>query len=140
MIRPTIGAISTVPYAESSYLRKDTKNNPYYKDAHVQLAKAARQFFDQYVTPQAIEHELSGERPTVELIKRMGRDGLNHLRLGPGKHLKGVKVLGVQGDNLDYFHEKILHEEVAKTGARGCACQRPGVAWSRLRTAGQICK
>ena len=116
MILPQIGAISKVPYAESSYLRDDTKvrlrsvscsyfrqTNPYYKPSHIKLAKAARAFFDEYVAPEAAEHELSGERPTVELIKRMGKAGINHMRLGPGKHLHGVTCLGIPGEEIDFF-------------------------------------
>ena len=103
MILPQIGAVSKVPYAESSFLRDDTKTNPYYKPSHIKLAKAARAFFDEYVAPEAAEHELSGERPTVELIKRMGKAGINHMRLGPGKHLHGVTCLGIPGEEIDFF-------------------------------------
>ena len=42
------------------------------------------------------------------------------MRLGPGKHLKGLKLLGdVKPEEFDYFHELIITQELARLGARG---------------------
>lgn len=42
------------------------------------------------------------------------------MRLGPGKHLHGRKLLGgVKGEEYDYFHELIISQEVARLGTRG---------------------
>jgi len=120
-ILPVDGANSSVPYGEPLYLRPGF-SNPYYKKSHYDLQKAARLFFDENIREEAMEHEKSGERPTVELVKKMGQPGieLNAMRLGPGKHLHGRKLLGgVKGEEFDSFHELILSQEVARLGARG---------------------
>lgn len=67
-------------------------------------------------------HELNNKRPTVELIKLMGTDKwhLNAMRLGPGKHLKGLTLPGgVKGEDFDYFHELIITQELSRIGSRG---------------------
>jgi len=120
-ILPVDGANSSVPYGDPLYLRPGF-SNPYYKKSHYDLQKAARLFFDENIREEAMEHEKSGERPTVELVKKMGQPGieLNAMRLGPGKHLHGRKLLGgVKGEEFDSFHELILSQEVARLGARG---------------------
>lgn len=54
---------------------------------------------DEFVTPDSREKEESGERPDVKLIQHMGELGIQHMRLGPGKHLHGVKLpAGVKGE------------------------------------------
>lgn len=60
--------------------------------------------------PEAVEHEESGERPSKELITKFGQPGIeiNAMRIGPGKHLHGRKLLGgVKGEEFDYFHEYV---------------------------------
>lgn len=51
-------------------------NSPYYKESHYALQKAARLFFDQHVKPEALAHETSNKRPSVELIAKMGQEGV----------------------------------------------------------------
>ncbi|KIK20677.1 hypothetical protein PISMIDRAFT_12760 [Pisolithus microcarpus 441] len=43
------------------------------------------------------------------------------MRLGPGKHLKGLTLMGgiVKPEEFDYFHELILNTELAHFGTRG---------------------
>jgi len=45
------------------------------------------------------------------------------MRVGPGKHLKGRKLLHgtVSPEEFDYFHELILDQEAARHGQRGFA-------------------
>lgn len=74
-ILPSIGANSPVPYGEPLYLRAGF-SSPYYKESHYALQKAARAFFDEFIKPEALEHEESGERPTKELISKMGQPGI----------------------------------------------------------------
>ena len=45
--------------------------------------------------------------------------GLWGIRIGAGPHLKGYSCLGRPGESLDYFHEKIAHEEFARLGLPG---------------------
>ncbi len=52
----------------------------------------------------------------------MGQDGinLNAMRLGPGKHLHGLKLLGdVIPQEFDYFHELVIAQEMARGLTRG---------------------
>ena len=61
-------------------------------------------------------------QPTVELIHKMGSDGINinAMRLGPGKHLHGLNLLsGLDGKKFDYFHELVVTQELVRCGARG---------------------
>jgi len=115
------GENSVVPYGEPLYLTKGF-TSPYYKESHYALQKAARHFFDTHIQPEALAHEANGKRPTPELVKKMGAPGveLNAMRLGPGRHLHGRKLLGgVKGEEYDYFHELIISQEVARLGTRG---------------------
>jgi len=42
----------------------------------------------------------------VELIQRCGELFINHMRMGPGKHLHGLTLPGgLKGEDFDYFHE-----------------------------------
>lgn len=95
---------STVPYAEPSSIRPGWKESPYYKESHKKLRIAMREFVNTYIRPEAVEHEESGERPSKELWKRMGDVGMLPLRLGPGKHLKGLKLFaGLKPEEVDYL-------------------------------------
>ena len=43
------------------------------------------------------------------------------MRMGPGKHLKGLTLMGgiVKPEEFDYFHEMIMGQETARVHARG---------------------
>jgi len=121
IILPQTATLSPVPFAEPTWLSKGY-HSPYYSDGHRRFQKEMRYFFDTYVKKEAAEHELSEKRPTIELIKRMGTPEwhLNTMRLGPGKHLHGLKLpSGLRGEDFDYFHELIITQEVSRIGARG---------------------
>ena len=114
------GELSTVPYAEPLWLAPPFKS-PYYNDSHRSLRKAARLFTDKYVTPEARECEDTGRHISQELIDRMAKDGVLHMRMGPGKHLQGVELLGgaVKPEQFDYFHDLVLTQEMIRANARG---------------------
>ena len=79
-----------------------------------------REFTDTYVMPVAEKCEATGERPDVDLVKRMGANGLNPMRLGPGKHLAGRKLFAdIKPEEFDYFHEMIITQELSRCGCRG---------------------
>jgi len=121
IIVPQVATLSPVPYAEPAWLSKGY-HSPYYNDSHRKLQKEMRYFFDTHVTREAQMHELNNKRPTVELIKLMGtpRWHLNAMRLGPGKHLKGLTLPGgLKGEEFDYFHELIITQEISRIGSRG---------------------
>ncbi|KAF8253985.1 acyl-CoA dehydrogenase NM domain-like protein [Wilcoxina mikolae CBS 423.85] len=113
-----IGALSTVPYAEPSWLVPLFKS-PYYNDSHRRLQKAAREFTDTVVRPEALRVEEVGEIPSREFFARCCEEGITPMRLGPGGHLKGRKLFaGIEAEEFDYFHELVLNQELAMSHAR----------------------
>ncbi|KAF1988319.1 acyl-CoA dehydrogenase NM domain-like protein [Aulographum hederae CBS 113979] len=119
VIEQVPGALSTVPYAEPTWLRPEFKS-PYYKESHRKLQKAMRLFTDKYVTPEAQEKERDGTYISQELIDRMAENGILAMRLGPGKHLHGKTFMGaVKGEEFDYFHDLVVAQEMVRANARG---------------------
>jgi hypothetical protein len=114
------GDLSPVPYAEPLWLSPVFKN-PYYNESHHKLRKAMRLFQDKHITPEAQIREADGKYISQELIDRMAKAGLLHMRLGPGKHLHGVNLLdgAVKGEEFDYFHDLIMSQEGVRSNARG---------------------
>lgn len=88
---PTAGTLSLVPHAEPGWLSKGYKS-PYYDASHYALQAATRLFFDTEVKRYAREWEASGQRPSLELMELMGKEGveINAMRMGPGKHVRPV--------------------------------------------------
>lgn len=126
------GDLSLVPHAEPTWLSKGYYS-PYYSDSHRALQKAAREFYESYVKPEAIEGEATGERVSQELLKRMGSEGveLTAMRMGPGKHLHGKKLLGgVDGAEYDYFvcirSHGVTRTQLIPDAARTCHRARDG--------------
>ena len=138
---PTPGALSPVPFGEPAWLSEGF-TSPYYKDSHRKLQKYMRDFTDEHVKEEAAAHEKSGERPTVELVQRMGSELINHMRMGPTKLLPGLILpTGLKGEDFEcvlrllrplarsdlrllahsYFHELIVSQELVRTGTRGYA-------------------
>lgn len=117
--KPEAGAPSKVPYAEPMWLTPNYYS-PYYNDSHRALQKAIRAYVDERVFEVAQRCEDNGKRPDVELVQEMGANGLNAMRMGPGKHLYGRKLFGgVKGEDFDYFHELVITQELVRMGARG---------------------
>lgn len=56
-----------------------------------------------------------------ELIDKMAETNILALRLGPGKHLHGRKILdgAVEGKDVDYFHDLLVGQELSRPAARG---------------------
>ncbi|KAI0303609.1 peroxisomal acyl-CoA-dehydrogenase [Multifurca ochricompacta] len=117
-----VGGLSGVPYAEPTYLTKGF-HSPYYTENHKAFQKVVRKFFDEVVYPDAQERELDGKRPSQEVFDKMAEVNLHAMRLGPGKHLKGLSLFHglVKPEEFDYFHELIITQEMIRTGARGYA-------------------
>ncbi|KAI2469475.1 acyl-CoA dehydrogenase NM domain-like protein [Annulohypoxylon bovei var. microspora] len=120
VVTPKPGDLSLVPYAEPLWLAPAYKS-PYYGDSHRRLQRAMRVFTDTYITPEAQARELDGQRISQELVERMSKVGMLHMRLGPGKHLHGVELLdgAVRGEEFDYFHDLIMAQEGVRANARG---------------------
>lgn len=120
VIKQEPGDLSLVPYAEPTWLTPQFKS-PYYKDSHRRLQKAIRIFTDKYVYPEAQECEKTGKHISQELIDRMSKAGILHMRLGPGKHMHGLSLMdgAVKGEEFDYFHDMIVGQEMVRANARG---------------------
>ncbi|KAI0661494.1 acyl-CoA dehydrogenase [Cubamyces menziesii] len=118
------GAVSKVPYAEPTWLSEGFKS-PYYKESHRRLQQAVRKFVDEVVYPDAQDRELDGKRPSQSVLDKMAELNLHAMRMGPGKHLKGLTLMGgiVSPEEFDYFHEGshqlVISQEIARCGARG---------------------
>ncbi|KAH9003058.1 peroxisomal acyl-CoA-dehydrogenase [Lactarius hatsudake] len=95
-----IGGLSKVPYGEPTYLTEGF-HSPYYTDV--------RKFFDEVVS--------TGKRPSQEVFDKMAEVNLHAMRLGPGKHLKGLSLF----NGLVKPEELIITQELIRTGSRGYA-------------------
>uniref|UniRef100_A0A0B7KIW9 Cytochrome b5 heme-binding domain-containing protein n=1 Tax=Bionectria ochroleuca TaxID=29856 RepID=A0A0B7KIW9_BIOOC len=120
VITPQPGDLSPVPYAEPLWLSPPFRS-PYFKDSHRRLQRALREFAQKYLYEEAWKNEASGEYISQETIERMSKAGMMHMRMGPGKHLHGVELLGgaVKGEEYDYFHDLVSAQEMARIMARG---------------------
>ncbi|KAF5327227.1 hypothetical protein D9619_004911 [Psilocybe cf. subviscida] len=114
------GELSKVPYAEPTWLA-DGYHNPYYTENHRAFQKAVRNFVDEVITPDAAKHEEDGKPPSQEVLDAMAKFNIHAMRMGPGKHLKGLELMDglVKPEQFDYFHELIITQELARSGRRG---------------------
>ncbi|KAH9926830.1 acyl-CoA dehydrogenase/oxidase [Amylocystis lapponica] len=86
------GMISQVPYAEPTWLSKGYYS-PYHKESHRRFQREVRKFMDEIVLPDALLHEEDGKRPSLSVIQKMADLNLHAMRMGPGKHLKGLTLM-----------------------------------------------
>lgn len=116
---PTPGQLSQVPYAEPTWLSKGYYS-PYYTDNHRKFQKATREFFETVVAPEAAKADEGGKKISQEVVDKMAEVNIIAMRLGPGKHLKGRNLMGgiVKPEEFDYFHEAIIHNELARVCSR----------------------
>lgn len=120
VITPQPGDLSLVPYAEPLWLSPHFKS-PYFKDSHRKLQRSIRIFTEQIIKPEALECEATGRHISQEVIDKMSKAGILHMRLGPGKHLHGVNLLDgvVKGEEFDYFHDLVASQEMCRPMMRG---------------------
>lgn len=116
---PQPGELSRVPYAEPTWLTSGYYS-PYYSENHRKFQTAVRAFFTTVVQPEAIKCEDSGKRIPQEVVDKMSETNIIAMRLGPGKHLQGRSLMGriVKPEEFDYFHESIIHAELARVSSR----------------------
>ncbi|KDR74525.1 hypothetical protein GALMADRAFT_71018 [Galerina marginata CBS 339.88] len=116
---PTPGELSKVPYAEPTWLIEGYYS-PYYSDNHRKFQTAVREFFETVVKPESIKCEESGKKISQEVVNKMAEANIIAMRLGPGKHLHGRSLIGgiVKPEEFDYFHEGIIHAELARVSSR----------------------
>lgn len=85
----------------------------------ITLTSDMRKFITEVVAPDAQACEENGKRPSKSVLDQMAANGMNRMRMGPGKHLHGRDLMGVPGEKFDYFHELIVNQEFALCGGRG---------------------
>ncbi|PIL36630.1 hypothetical protein GSI_00319 [Ganoderma sinense ZZ0214-1] len=114
------GELSGVPYAEPAWLSQGF-HSPYYNDNHRRFQKEVRKFFEEVVLPDAVKCEDNGKRISQDVVDKLCENNIPAMRIGPGKHLKGRKLMGgiVTPEEFDHFHELIINFEVGRLGTRG---------------------
>lgn len=114
------GELSKVPYAEPTWLVAGFYS-PYFNESHRTFQKVIRKFFDEVIVPDAVAREEDGKPPSKSVIEAMAKCNLPAMRMGPGKHLKGLELMGgiVKPEEFDYFHEMIINQELARHSKRG---------------------
>lgn len=120
LIRYDPEEVSQVPYAEPTWLAPGYFS-PYYTQNHRQFQKAMRKFFVEVVAPDAQACEDNGKRLSQDVVDKLGALNIIAMRFGPGKHLKGLTLMGgiVKPEEFDYFHESIVLSELGRLGTRG---------------------
>ncbi|KAF7316895.1 Cytochrome b5 heme-binding domain-containing protein [Mycena chlorophos] len=133
------GAISSVPYAEPTWLAPGGYHSPYYKEHHRRFQKVYRRFVEDVVVPDAQARESDGQAPSKHVVEEMCRLNILAMQIGPGKHLNGrvlmdglisheevggcrdstVKRTDVTYTQFDPFIELIITQSAAKLHARG---------------------
>ncbi|CDH52513.1 acyl-dehydrogenase [Lichtheimia corymbifera JMRC:FSU:9682] len=113
------GSLTKVPYGEPSAWMGF--RSPYYTESHIKFRSAVRKIVDELI-PEAQELENAGGRIPDEFQQKLGETGLLAANIGPGKWLRDFNVKlpgGISPEEYDYFHETIVHEEMARMGAKG---------------------
>lgn len=116
---------SSIPYAEIMDARAGFAPSPYYGPSHKKLRMYMREFVETYVRAEAVESEDAGQGPSKELWKKAAEAGIFLLKLGPGKHQRlaadlGFKLpCGIAPEEYDFFHEKIVTEELSRHSCPG---------------------
>ncbi|QRV89915.1 acyl-CoA dehydrogenase [Ceratobasidium sp. AG-Ba] len=112
--------LSMVPYGEPTWL-SPSFSSPYYKETHRTLQKRMRILVDDVLYPDGQLKEADGKRVSPEVLAEMSRLNVHAMRLGPGKHLKGLTLMDgiVKPEEFDYFHELVITQELVRVGTRG---------------------
>ncbi|KAI0767928.1 acyl-CoA dehydrogenase/oxidase [Irpex lacteus] len=108
------GALSEIPYAEPTWLTKGY-HSPYYKESHRKLQEAVRKFTDEILYQDGQARELDGKPPSQVVFDKMAEVNLHAMRMGPGKHLKGLTLM----NGIVSPEELVITQEVVRTAARG---------------------
>ncbi|KAG1139093.1 hypothetical protein G6F37_011642 [Rhizopus arrhizus] len=112
-----MGAVSKVPYAEPNAWQGF--KSPYYTESHFKFRAAVRRILDGLMS-EARQYEDREERPSDELVQKLGSYGLLAANIGPGPWLEAFELPGgIQPSEYDYFHELLLHGEFARLASPG---------------------
>ncbi|KAF9004712.1 peroxisomal acyl-CoA-dehydrogenase [Cyathus striatus] len=116
---PRPGELSQVPYAEPSWLSRGYYS-AYYSDNHRKFQTEIRKFVETIIKPESTRCEESGKKISQEVVDKLAETNIIAMRLGPGSHLKGRTLMSgiVKPEEFDYFHEAIIHMELARVSSR----------------------
>ena len=143
-------AISDVPYAEPMAFAPGYYS-PFYSESHRKFHRAVRRFANEVVKPEAQAREEDGKKIGQAVVDKMAyvygacgeragcadtvmrrAVGWLHMRLGPGKHLKGVNILDgvIKPEEVCRasfrFIYCVLTYELSLTTSTRCAVNRHG--------------
>ncbi|CDS13227.1 hypothetical protein LRAMOSA05405 [Lichtheimia ramosa] len=111
------GDLSTVPYSEISAFMG--YKSPYYNQTHFRYQAALRKICDE-LKEEAQSCDSAGDRPSDEFAKKLGSFHLLAAHIGPGPWLHGLTMPGnIRGEDFDYFHDMITHQEFARWSTPG---------------------
>ncbi|KAG8747354.1 hypothetical protein FRC10_001533 [Ceratobasidium sp. 414] len=116
--------LSHVPYGEPTWLSPNF-TSPYYNETHRALQKRMRILVDDVLYPDGQLKEADGKHVSQAVLDEMSRLNVHAMRLGPGKHLKGLTLMGgiikpeEASPPFNYFHELVITQELVRVGTRG---------------------
>ncbi|KAK7903327.1 hypothetical protein LTR67_001346 [Exophiala xenobiotica] len=125
--------ISTVPFAEPSYLRG--LPSPYFQPTHLAFQRRCRAWFAEHFLPHALEWETAGTVPShvwhTFNAANMLVPNLNSPLPVSWLHRLNIRdILGVPVQEWDYLHTAIWVDERARTGISGPGSSlSPGFAY-----------
>ena len=113
-----------VPYGEAhGYWRK---HSPYYRESHTRFREAIRAFIEKHVMPTAARDDEKGVKPSAELNKKMGEEGMLAAITASILTRETLASAGldklpgnVSLEEFDEFHELIVSEEWKRIGCYG---------------------
>mmetsp|Transcript_36297 Transcript_36297/g.67509 ORF Transcript_36297/g.67509 Transcript_36297/m.67509 type:complete len:515 (-) Transcript_36297:196-1740(-) len=112
-----------VPFAEIAAFQG--QESPFYTESHRKFMQGMQEFVNAELAPIAHAADLKGEYPSRDLQRTLGQQGVMMSRMGPGPWVAQAGALGIslpgdiQPQGLDYFHEAIAHQEIARIGLPG---------------------
>ncbi|PNY24870.1 Acyl-CoA dehydrogenase [Tolypocladium capitatum] len=106
-----------IPFADPAWYQGF--HSPYFNETHAALRAEIREWVETEIEPNVTEWD-EAKRVPEEIYKEMGRRGYLAGLLGvkfPTEYSAGVK--SVAPEKWDLFHEMLLTDELARTGAGG---------------------
>jgi alkylation response protein AidB-like acyl-CoA dehydrogenase len=117
---PAPASFSNVPFSESSAWMG--MKSAYFNASHFKFRQDCRKLLEEVVGQTVFQLEENGKEPSLELFQKLGQAGVWASRIGPGKALtltpNGLPG-GIKPEEFDFFHEMIMHEEIARLGCPG---------------------
>eukprot|EP00808_Paulinella_micropora_P016086 g43633.t1 len=100
-------------------------SSPYYNDTHRLFRKYMRSFVDREVIPNVHKWD-EGKQIPLEFLQKCAKMGLAPLMMGgkhfPTKYATYPLPKGLKPEDMDYFHELIMLDEISR-------CASGGITW-----------